>query len=352
MITRTLNDFVEQHAGRSAIDRRPEGVTFELSYGCNLRCVHCANPTHRALPAELSTEEICGILTQIAALGVMTVTFTGGEPTIRPDFLGILEHSQRQGLLIQLLTNATKLTPHLLDRLERLPVTGLNVSIYGATAGRYEAMTGISGSYTQFRRGLELLAARRLPVTLRMPVTSVNVDDLAACRELAESYRFPFQYCLDITPRTDGDLTPLQYRLAAQTKAEIDQWMLGDRLAAWVPDRCNPERPFISCACGRSRFAVTPYGHMNLCVGFPTPRYDLRTGTVREGWELLKQTVDAAMPNGRDACATCDLQRFCRQGRADAWLETGDMSRCLPHFKEWAQALQGSHALIDPRRPR
>jgi len=39
-------------------------------------------------------------------------------------------------------------------------------------------------------------------------------------------------------------------------------------------------------------------------------------------------------------------------GSAHAWLETGDMSACLPHFKEWATLEHRTHALLDPRRPR
>jgi radical SAM protein with 4Fe4S-binding SPASM domain len=109
---------------------------------------------------------------------------------------------------------------------------------------------------------------------------------------------------------------------------------------------------FIECACGQTRFAVTPYGEMNLCVAFPIPRYNLRTGTVREGWDLLKRTVDEAQPNKRYECPTCEVRPFCAQGRSDAWLETGDMSRCLPHFKEWASLEKQSDALLDPRRSR
>ena len=79
---------------------------------------------------------------------------------------------------------------------------------------------------------------------------------------------------------------------------------------------------------------------MNLCVAFPIPKYDLRKGTVREGWEVLKQTVDQARPNHRYECPSCDLRKYCRQGRSDAWLETGDMSVCLAHFKELASLEQ------------
>jgi radical SAM protein with 4Fe4S-binding SPASM domain len=332
--------------------RQAQGVMFELTYGCNLRCVHCYNPTHRALPQELTTTEVCSIVSQIADLGVMTISFSGGEPSVRPDIAKILRHAHRQGLMIHLLTNATRMTPSFADLLEETRVSQLLVSIYGATAGTYERMTGTPGSFAHFLRGLACLTGGTIPVTIRMPVTTINVEEIDACQHLVESHGFKFQYCLEIEPRVDGDISPLQYRLDPHQKVALDSQKFGERMSAWVQEPCSTEEPFISCSCGKSRFAVTPYGEMNLCVSFPIPKYDLRKGTVREGWEILKRTVDEAQPNDHDECPTCDVRHFCRQGRADAWLETRDMSRCLPHFKEWAQLEQRAYALLDPRRPR
>ena len=151
---------------------------------------------------------------------------------------------------------------------------------------------------------------------------------------------------------TDGGSAPLSYRLSPDRKTELDLRKLGKASPEIAPDACTANEPFISCACGRSRFAVTPYGEMNLCVAFPTPRYNLRTGTLREGWTILKETVDQAQPTSQYECPTCDVNRFCRQGRSDAWLETGNMSACLPHYKEWAELEHRTHALLDPRQPR
>ena len=53
MKTLASDDFLGARSLKAAKTRRPEGVTFELTYGCNLRCVHCYNPTHRAMPHEL-----------------------------------------------------------------------------------------------------------------------------------------------------------------------------------------------------------------------------------------------------------------------------------------------------------
>ena len=346
------DEFLERLSTKSAANRRPEGVTFELTYGCNLRCVHCFNPTHRALPRELTTSEICLLLDQIADLGVLTVTFTGGEPSVRPDIDEILRHAHRRGLLVYFLTNATRMTTPFLDLLQELSVHQINVSMYGATETIYERMTGVPGSYRLFRQGLAKLAATALSIVVRMPVTTINVEELQACRQLVESLHMKFQYCLDIMAIVTGDRTPLQYRLAPDTKSRIDQELLPHRWIETSENSCSANQSFIECACGQSRFAITPYGEMNLCTAFPIPRYNLRTGTVKAGWEILKQTVDQASPTDRYECPTCDVRSHCRQGRSDAWLETGDMSSCLQHYKEWAQLEHHTHALLDPRRPR
>jgi radical SAM protein with 4Fe4S-binding SPASM domain len=337
---------------KSAQTRRPEGMTFELTYGCNLRCVHCYNPTHRALPHELTTSEICALLNQIADLGVLTVTFTGGEPSVRPDIGDILRHARRQGLMIHLMTNATRMTTSFTDLLREVGVSQIDVSIYGATEAIYEQMTAIPGSYRQFRQGLLNLAAAALPVIVRMPVTTINCEEIQACRHLVESLHIKFQYCLEIMTTVTGDRTPLQYRLAPDEKVRIDQALLSYRLTPMPEESCSTNQSFIECACGQSRFAITPYGEMNLCTAFPTPGYNLRTGSVKEGWEILKLTVDQAHPSQQYECPTCEVRPHCRQGRSDAWLETGDMSSCLPHYKEWAQLEHHTHALLDPRQPR
>ncbi len=345
-------EFLESLSTKAAACRHPESVTFELTYGCNLRCLHCYNPTHRVLPHELTTVEIYSILDQLADFGVLNVTFSGGEPSIRPDIVQILRHARSRGLMIQLLTNATRITPSFAELLGEVGIAQINVSIYGASETTYEHMTGIPGSYTAFAQGLRCLAVHGLPITVRMPVTTVNQGDLVACRALVENHGFKFQYCLDVTPKTDGDCTPLQYRLSPQEKHRIDHTLLPHLADVSNEDSCSSRSTFISCACGKNRFAITPYGEMNLCVAFPIPKYDLRAGTVRAGWELLKRTVDHAAPNEHDQCPACEGYSYCRQGRSDAWLETGDMSRCLPHFKEWAFLEKQSHALLHPRRSR
>jgi radical SAM protein with 4Fe4S-binding SPASM domain len=328
-------EFYTSIATRTRASRQPESVLFELTYGCNLRCLHCYNPTHRALPQELTTGEILSILEQLAAMGVVELHVSGGEPFTRPDAQEIYAEAKRRGLLLHLLSNATLITPTVAERLRQLDIDGITVSIYGASQAVYETVTGVPGSYRRFRDGLACLAASGLAVIVRMPVMTANAAEVQAARTLVEDSGFKFQYSVDIIPKVDGDCTPLQHRLTPTEKIRIDGSMGRHSRHAGI-DACPRDASFISCSCGRNRFAITPYGEMNLCAAFPIPKYDLRRGTVREGWEVLKQTVDRATPSERYECPRCDVRTRCRQGRSDAWLETGDMSVCLPHYKELA----------------
>ncbi len=323
-------------SGKARELRRPESVTFELTYGCNLRCVHCYNPTHRALPQELTKEEIFSILAQLAALGVLHLHFSGGEPCVRPDAFEIFRQAKRLGFVLHLLSNATRIRPTTAAELQALGFESINLSIYGATKATYERVTQIPGSYESFIGALESLAQTTLRVIVRMPVMNENAHEILEARTLVERMGIKFQYCLDIVPKSNGDTAPLAHRLDPAEKVRIDQSFL-DAYHREAPEPvCASNGSFIDCSCGRNRFAITPYGEMNLCVAFPIPKYDLRKGTVKEGWEVLKQTVDEATPNERYECPTCDVRVHCRQGRSDAWLETGNMSVCLPHFKEFA----------------
>lgn len=328
--------------------RIPQNVTFELTYGCNLQCVHCLNPTHRAKPEELRLLEIYRILEEVAEIGVFNVTFSGGELLTRPDLFKILRKARRLGLIITLITNATRMSRAMASRLEAEGVTTVYSSIYGVTKETYESVTGIEGSFERFIQGLKAIKSTSLIGILSMPVLTLNRHEFTAARELAISMAFDFQFTLDIHPRQDGNPAPLAYRLSPQEKIDFTQ---NDAGIMDLPSSCSDESGFFKCACGKTQFAVSPYGEMNLCIAFPFPKYDLRRGPVRDGWEVLKRTVDEAKPNEYYECPSCELRPYCRENRNDAWLETQDMSVCLPHFYEWAGLEKEIYANRRPLRP-
>jgi radical SAM protein with 4Fe4S-binding SPASM domain len=329
-------------AGRKR--RQPHFITFELSYGCNLTCAHCFNPTHKAGPRELALPEIFRVLEESAAFGVFDVCFTGGEPFARRDFFAILAKAKSLGLSVSINSNGTLIDGDIARRLREIGILKIYLSLYGSTKEVYEAVTGIAGSHARFLAGLDALLAEEIPLTLQMPIMKLNRANAAAARAFAQARELEFLTSVDIYARQDGDPSPLRQRLSAEEKLELLR-ELGS-VASPDPSACARDgASFIDCDCGKVQFAITPYGEMNLCTIFPTPKYDLKNGSVREGWEVLKKTVDEARPNANYECPSCDLRSHCRQSRADAWQEKGDMSACLPHYKDLARLEKEENAL-------
>src|SRR6202021_3692893 len=64
----------------------PICLTWELTYACNLSCVHCLSSSGRRDPAELSTQECKRVIDELERMQVFYVNIGGGEPTVRPDF--------------------------------------------------------------------------------------------------------------------------------------------------------------------------------------------------------------------------------------------------------------------------
>ena len=90
--------------------RIPINGSFELTFRCNLRCVHCycnlPLNDQDAIEKELTSEEVLHIFDQIAEAGCLWLLLTGGEPLVRKDFLEIYTYAKKKGFLITLFNNS------------------------------------------------------------------------------------------------------------------------------------------------------------------------------------------------------------------------------------------------------
>ena len=336
----STDKFWSRFAEKAAQERVPFDAMIELTYGCNLRCVHCYNPTHKAT-GEQATEEIYRIIDQLAEQGTFSLAFTGGEIFTRRDCFEVFAYAKAKGFSIALLTNATLITPEKADRIEALKPTSVEISIYGATRQTYERVTRVPGSFKRFLRGVRLLRERNVLHLIKMPVMTLNQHEVQRAKDLVEGWGIRFVYSTEIHPRVDGSLEPLEYRLAARDVVRVNEQLVGYQ--RWSADggreqgnECGAERGMFTCKCGKSSLAVTPHGELNLCVGLPIPKYDLKVGDIASGWKTLVDLVASARPSEAYECPGCTLEPYCSQGPMDAWLATGDLNPCLPYYRELA----------------
>ena len=110
----------------------PICLTWELTYACNLACVHCLSSSGRRDPAELSPAEARGVIDELAAMKVFYVNIGGGEPMLRPDFFDLVGYAVEQRVGVKFSTNGTRMTADKARRLAAMDYVDVQVSIDGA----------------------------------------------------------------------------------------------------------------------------------------------------------------------------------------------------------------------------
>ena len=315
--------------------RVPMEVSLEVTRRCPLECQHCYNNLPMgdlaARNRELSKEEYFELLDELAEMGVLWVLFTGGEIFARKDFLEIYTHAKRKGFLITLFTNGILINEKIADYLREYPPFGIEITLYGRTKETYEALTAAPGSYDRCMRGIRLLLDRGLPLKLKTVGTKVNKHEVEQMRRFAEE-DLGVEFKLDslINPRIDCSQAPLGVRLSPEEVVALDQqWHKVANEHRKVLDRDLASGPHISdavyqCGGGVHGFAVDPYGMMSICVLSHREAYDIRKGSVREGWEKFLLEVRGRRRSRPSKCAACQIRSVCSMCPANGELENGD----------------------------
>ena len=136
----------------------PICLTWELTYACNLACVHCLSSSGRRDPNELSPAEARGIVDDMVDLKVFYVNIGGGEPMLRPDFFDLVSYAVDRRVGVKFSTNGTRLTAERARQLAALDYLDVQISIDGATAASNDAVRG-EGSFAAARAAMDNLAA-------------------------------------------------------------------------------------------------------------------------------------------------------------------------------------------------
>ena len=337
------SDFSGRIHKESIATRTPLNGSIEVTRRCPLRCVHCYNnlPAHdKVRSAELTYEEHCRILDELAEVGCLWLLYTGGEIFLRTDFLDIYAYAKKKGLLITLFTNGVLINKEIADCLAEWPPFMIEITLHGYTKETYERVTGVSGSYERCLRGIELLRQRGLPLRLKTVALTTNKHELEDMKSFAKSLGLEFRFDAMINPRLDQSLRPLAARLSPEEAIELD---LTDEkvLAEWKTYAARFKGPvnapehwddLFHCGAGISSFSIDPYGDLQAC-GFCTgDRWNLRLRSFREGWEnAIKQTRSKKITRVTK-CTRCEIKSVCGMCPALGELENDDAEEPVDHL--------------------
>ncbi len=163
----------------------PEDVQWLATARCNLRCKHCGTDAGAAAPDELTTDEIKAVLDELADLGTLYLTLTGGEPLVREDLFEVLHYAAALGIQYNIVTNAT-FVPKFEEEFRKLPPASVKVSIDGPP----ETHAYIRGDGNNFEACMHALTFfKSLDISTRVICTTLNQRNVGEVEELFKYVR-------------------------------------------------------------------------------------------------------------------------------------------------------------------
>jgi mycofactocin radical SAM maturase len=203
----------------------PICLTWELTYACNLQCVHCLSSSGRRDPDELSTDECLRVIDELERMQVFYVNVGGGEPTVRPDFWDLLDYSVEHHVGVKFSTNGVRLDRAAAERLTRTDYVDVQISIDGATADVNDAVRG-TGSYAMARHAMDNLAEAGFgPFKISIVATRHNIPQLDQFKRIADSYDAQLRITR-LRPSGRGADTWDQLHPTQEQQRQLYDWLL------------------------------------------------------------------------------------------------------------------------------
>jgi radical SAM protein with 4Fe4S-binding SPASM domain len=340
--------FVSKLVGKK--ENYPWSGHIELTRRCSLNCIHCYCKVSEDKDRELATEEWKKIFDEIQKEGCLWLTFTGGDPLARGDFLELYSYAKAKGFIITLFTSGYSFTKEIINYLAKIPPLSIEITLNGITQKTYESITQVRDSFPQVIRNIKLLSKSGIKLILKSNCLKQNKDEITKIKGWAEELlgkpaenKYRFKYDPMIYPRLDGDKTPCKHRLSFAELVELrkqdsDIWKEYQKgLHSDFPDLERDGAFLYPCNSWMQQFFINPYGRLKFCMFSDKFSADLKTTAFREGfYNVFPQLLNERFKTN-SKCKDCNLRPVCYHCPARANLETGNEEAAVPYYCQLAE---------------
>jgi mycofactocin radical SAM maturase len=325
--------------GARLVDRFERGLdapiclTWELTYACNLACVHCLSSSGRRDPRELSTDECTALIDEFERMQVFYVNIGGGEPTIRSDFWDLVDYATAHHVGVKFSTNGSRITDGVATRIAASDYVDVQISLDGATAETNDAVRG-AGSFATAVSAMERLAAAGATgFKLSVVATRHNVPQLDDLKAIADRYGAQLRLTRLRPSGRGADVWDELHPTAGQQR-ELYDWLVARGEGVLTGDSFfhlagygDPLPGLNLCGAGRVVCLVDPVGDVYAC---PFAIHDeFLAGNVRAPggftsvWRESDLFAELRAPQSAGACGSCGHYDACRGGCMAAKFFTG-----------------------------
>lgn len=310
----------------------PICLTWELTYACNLQCVHCLSSSGRRDPRELTTEECEAVIDELQRMQVFYINIGGGEPTIRKDFWHLVRYAVDHGVGVKFSTNGSGIDAEVAEQLAESDYVDVQISIDGADSKTNDHVRG-SGSFATAVQAMEHLQAAGFEgFKISVVMTRHNIPQVDEFKAMADHYGAQLRLTR-FRPSGRGADSWEALHPTDQQQRELYHWLM-DHPGVLTGDSffhlsaLGEALPGLNlCGAGRVVCLIDPVGDVYAC---PFVLHDeFLAGSVRdEGgfqkvWQASDLFTELREPQSAGACASCGHFDACQGGCMAAKFFTG-----------------------------
>ena len=346
---KVLSDWVVEHPTVFTLQ-------IDITQACTERCMHCYIPEYN--PIYLPFEQIKKAIDELREMGGLTLSLSGGECMMHPDFCKIVRYAREKDLIVGVLSNLTLCDDEKIDLLREAEAT-VQVSLYSTNPETHDAITGRKGSWLKTKTAIEKIRAAHIPCRISCPTMKANYKDYRGVLEYARSLKMDAQTDFIIMGKMNGDTSNLACRLDLDETRHIledivfravpmksEYFSPGKKEKMWTDDEFMSNK--ICGACVDS-VCLDATGNYYPCPAFAGVTLgNCYKHTLHWVWHESPETLRLRNVRGRDfpKCAKCEDRDYCSICMCRNFNETGDMFKPAKHFCDVAHL---NHAIVEER---
>jgi len=307
----------------------------ELTYKCNLRCIHCYIEPNGS-DDELTINEIDDLLDQLKEAGTMLLILTGGELFVRNDLEEILRLVKRKGFSLRIFTNGTMINDRWLSIFEDIRPDRFEISLYGSNSKIHDSITSVPGSFDKTTENIRELIKRGYEVKIKNVWMRENYKDFFDWIDF--TYKLTGNdpsWTFTISPSDNGHFTHLKRMLSCEQMLELKineiklyKKKFVDYIERKEESPCDFSIPSLPCSAGFYNVSISPSGNVYPCV-----QIRLKAGNIREKGFIEIWRESSVMKLMRklshiviDECSKCRYINYCMRCPGTAWIEDGSLT--------------------------
>lgn len=310
----------------------PATVVWEITFACNMRCLHCGTSAGKIRPDELTTDEALALIDELAELGTRAIILSGGEPLIRKDWRELAERVVARNISAGLITNGYLVTKDIVDDFERIGFKTIGVSFDG-TEKTHNYIRQREDSWSKALNAMKLMSENgKVRYEAVTQVSNINFGELDQIRDQLIEIGCPF-WRIQMTTSTGrmaeqnnlvlsfDNFPKLVDKCLEYSKETRLQFDVGENIGYYGCKGLElwKDRQYLGCFAGTRVMGIESNGDIKGCLSMPESFVEgnIRKTSLTEIWNnpdgfAYNRKFNRDMAGGE--CHDCKYLPLCRGG--------------------------------------